>query len=153
MRGVRNDAPEQQARVLAERSVVGPGSCRTWTGTRTANGYGVMRVLRHRLYVHRLAYTLACGPIPDGLEVDHLCRNRLCVNPDHLQPVTTRENGLRGVGACATNARKEECDHGHAYTAENTLTNRLGHRRCRTCWNDYRRQYRARRAAAGRPAR
>jgi hypothetical protein len=152
-RGVRNDDPAQQAMVLRERSQPGPGSCISWTGHKLSNGYGTIRVLRQLQYVHRIAYELARGPIPAGLTIDHLCRNRLCINPTHLEAVTNWENGRRGIGACATNARKTHCDHGHAYTPENTILNRAGHRRCRTCWNEFRRSYRARRAAAGRPVR
>ena len=97
-------------------------------------------------YAHRLAYELVKGPISDGLQIDHLCRNRACINPDHLEAVTQRENILRGEGVAALNARKTHCPQGHAYDEENTLIltgRQAGARRCQICARD--RKY------AGRP--
>ena len=82
---------------------------------------------------HRVAYELMRGPIPDGLTLDHLCRNVGCVNPDHLEPVTMKENILRGYSPAAQAARRDECAHGHAYTPENTYRYANGSRRCRIC--------------------
>lgn len=81
---------------------------------------------------HRVAFELIRGCIPNGLVLDHLCRNRGCVNPDHLEPVTFRENIMRGVGYTAQQARKTHCRHGHEFTVENTYVWRGG-RICRTC--------------------
>ena len=77
---------------------------------------------------HRVSYELHVGPVPDGLHLDHLCRVSRCVNPDHLEPVTLRENLLRGADA----RRRDHCPHGHPYDEENTYVHR-GHRYCRTC--------------------
>lgn len=81
---------------------------------------------------HLFAWRTYVGPVPDGLELDHLCRVRNCVNPAHLEPVTTRENLLRGEGFSAKNAQKTHCPQGHEYTPENTYRWR-GQRKCREC--------------------
>lgn len=85
------------------------GFCWLWTGTTHKEGYGIIKRDRQPWKAHRLAYTLLVGPIADGLELDHLCRIRLCVNPDHLEPVTKRVNVLRGYGTGARFARRKCC--------------------------------------------
>ena|SRR3990167_9896046 len=115
-------------------------TCWLWTGFRDKLGYGRFRVSPNRKrYAHRLAYELWVRPIPDGLEIDHLCRNPPCVRPDHLEAVTHRENMRRGISPAAHALRFNECKHGHPLTPENTYTP-LGdptRRKCRTC--NYRR--------------
>lgn len=106
--------------------------CWEWGAGHVSAGYGTFTFGGITYRAHRVAYTLARGPIPDGMTIDHLCRNRGCVNPDHLEPVTSRENTLRGVGPSAENARKTHCVHGHEFTIENTYV--YGRFRfCRTC--------------------
>lgn len=83
-------------RFLAKMSVDEASGCWVWTAARTSKGYGQFRIGPRPVRAHRYAYTLLVGPIPDGLQLDHLCRNRLCVNPGHLEPVTNWENTLRG---------------------------------------------------------
>jgi HNH endonuclease len=116
--------------------------CWLWRGA-TGTGYGVIRRGRAgegMLQAHRVAYEMLVGPIPVGMEIDHLCRVRACVNPAHLEPVTHRENDLRGVGACAINARKVYCNKGHLFTPENTRMETHG-RRCRECMKTWRRAH------------
>lgn len=107
--------------------------CWTWNGSRTSNGYGRVRRVQKLWSVHRYVYELLLGPVPEGLVLDHLCRNRACCNPAHLEPVTFRENVLRGEGPAALHARKTHCLRGHALTAENLIPGR-GYRQCRICW-------------------
>lgn len=97
---------------------------------------------------HRLSYTLLVGPIPPGLEIDHLCRNRMCINPDHLEPTTTRENVLRGNGHTARNHRKTHCVRGHELANANLYIDRRGRRKCRACERLHDAALRARRNAA-----
>lgn len=109
--------------------------CWKWVGTltRTPTGsYGSMSVNGRSVAAHRMSWQLFRGTIPDGLQIDHLCRNTRCVNPLHLEPVTQRENILRGVGFAAVNARKTHCKRGHEFSPENTITQASG-RACRTC--------------------
>lgn len=110
----------------------GLGACWEWLAYRGRDGYGQFGVGRVVKRAHRVAFELARGPVPDGLTLDHLCRNRGCVNPVHLEPVTAGENVLRGISPAATHARAEQCPQGHQYDAGNTYTYR-GWRRCRRC--------------------
>lgn len=109
------------------------GECWTWGACHYPQGYGMFYWDGRLQRVHRIVYELVVGPIPAGLVIDHLCRNRGCCNPDHLEPVTNRENMLRGVGASAMNARKTHCPSGHAYDDHNTLRRPDGSRYCREC--------------------
>ncbi|MFC8095360.1 HNH endonuclease signature motif containing protein [Streptomyces sp. NPDC057301] len=120
------------------------GGCWEWTGARTSKGYGSFWLDGRMQYAHRVAYESMRTPIPDGLVIDHLCRNRACVNPGHLEPVTNRTNILRGVSFCATRARQTRCVHGHAFTAANTYRAPNGTRKCRTCRNTTSRRSRVR---------
>jgi hypothetical protein len=106
----------------------GPDGCWLWTGTIADNGYGYYGGTT----AHRWMYRQCVGEFPVELHVDHLCRVRHCVNPAHLEPVTVRENTLRGIGFCAVNAGKTHCPRGHEFTEENTKWWRTS-RRCRTC--------------------
>lgn len=123
--------------------------CWEWTGARNPTGYGhsgIKRIERSG-YAHRLAYTLVVGPIPEGMTLDHLCRNRGCVRPGHLEAVTHRENVLRSpIAPAAINARKTHCPKGHPYAGYNLMVMRSG-RACRTCRNEQARRYYAKRRA------
>lgn len=114
--------------------------CWTWLGVPSSSGYGGIQVNGRTVKVHRLSYTLLVGPIGEGLTIDHICRNKLCVNPRHLEPVTRRVNTLRGVGPAAVYARRTACGRGHSFTAENTLIRPNKARRCRVCRRDSNRE-------------
>lgn len=111
------------------------GSCWLWTRSLNGKGYAEVKVNGRHHPAHRLAYELLVGPIPAGLVLDHLCRVRHCVNPAHLEPVTNRENILRGDTVPAKNAAKTHCAQGHPYDDANTINRPNGHRRCRACHN------------------
>jgi len=113
------------------------GPCWPWTGWVDGEGYGHMKVEGRQRIVHRFAYELLVGPIPDGLTIDHLCRNRACCNPAHMEPVTHAENRRRATPF------KTHCKHGHEYTPENTVIAH-GRRECRTCRREATRRYEAR---------
>lgn len=121
--------------------------CWRWTSALNPNGYGRFRTRQGAFQAHRFAFELGNGPIPDGLELDHLCRNRACVNPARLEAVTHRENTLRGATIAAANAAKTHCPQGHPYDGGNTYVNPRGSRICRTCVQASRDRYAARRAA------
>ena len=126
-----------------EKYIPEPNSgCWLWTAATNGNGYGVIRLGPRPAsmgYAHRVSYELHKGPIPEGLVIDHLCRVTLCVNPDHLEVVTHRENLLRGVGFSAVNAKKTHCLQGHPLSGDNLLSRKDGSRCCRTCHNARRR--------------
>lgn len=110
------------------------GSCWLWTASRTGRGYGEFWIGRRakKVAAHRYSYESFKGPIPKGLVIDHLCRVRSCVRPDHLEAVSNKENVLRGVGPSAVHAVKTECKNGHLYNEKNTIK-LAKQRRCRIC--------------------
>lgn len=123
------------ARIFSEHTRVQPSGCIEWTGSTRPNGYGRLEIGRNRFSAlsHRVAYFLAHGPIPEGLVIDHVCRNASCVNVDHLEAVTPKENTLRGNGVTAKNAVKTRCDNGHELSGDNLRITKEGFRVCRTC--------------------
>lgn len=112
--------------------MVTESGCWIWTGTYTGTGYGQTRLNGKRCRAHRAVYSLLVGPIPEGLNLDHLCRVRKCVNPYHLEVVTQSVNVQRGEGIAGRNQRKTHCKNGHEFTVSNTMKNGNG-RRCKTC--------------------
>lgn len=123
---------------FSKRITVTATGCWQWTGALTRDGYGVMTVDRRPYRAHRFSYEAYVGTIPGGLELDHLCRNRACVRPSHLEPVTAQLNQRRGFSPTGINSRAEQCGRGHAFTEANILwMSSRGrprpYRRCRAC--------------------
>ena len=129
---------------FAEKVAVRENSCHEWTAGTAGEGYGYFYTGRTepgqhgRVYAHRWAYERYVGPIPAGMVIDHLCRNRACVNPEHLEPVPQRVNVARGAG----NGSQTHCPQGHPYSGPNLRVYR-GTRYCRACASAYGKRRRA----------
>ena len=106
-------------------------SCWVWESYRSKAGYGVFWADK-RKYAHRMSWELYIGKIPSHLQIDHICRVRDCVNPKHLQLVTSKQNTLLGNGPCGINSRKKVCSNGHPFAGKNLIVDKQG-RRCREC--------------------
>lgn len=117
---------------LRDRAIVTPSGCWLWSGAKTNLGYGTVCVDGRTQYVHRVAMRLAGRELTRS--TDHLCRNRACFNPLHLDAVTQRVNVLRGEGVAAQHAKKTHCDNGHELSGANLIIlNDRGWRDCRAC--------------------
>jgi hypothetical protein len=129
-----------QAKIQFEICLV-PGldpTCWTWTGAANNKNYGCVGYQGRSMLTHRRAYELLVGPIPPGFHVDHLCKNTRCCHPAHLEAVTPRVNTRRALSDTV-----RACVHGHEYTPENTIVKKNGQRNCRTCANQWQRDYRS----------
>lgn len=127
----RGPAPIPPAQRFESKTRPAANGCIEWAGSINGSGYGTFYAgERKSVVAHRWAYQHYVGDIPPGMYLDHLCRNRTCVNPSHLEPVTQRENLRRGE----TNASKAHCPQRHPYSEENTyVVPSSGQRKCRTC--------------------
>lgn len=121
--------------------------CWLWTGGRNTKGYGQIYIEGRNRGVHRYVYQHIVGDIPDGMTLDHLCRERACCNPTHLEPVTNQENCRRGLRGDLY-PHKDHCAHGHPLTGDNVVIRKNGYRRCRTCHAAELRRYFARKKVA-----
>jgi hypothetical protein len=126
---------QAQAHISNRVLIDSRSKCFNWTLTTDSSGYPCSHFKGRTIGAHRLSYAAFIGPIPEGLTLDHLCRNRRCVNPWHLEPVTMLENNRRGFYASKTH-----CKHGHEYTPENTYRKPNGRRDCRICIRDRQRK-------------
>ena len=124
------------------RHVDDSGNCWEWKGTKDRKGYGQFTVNKKHFFAHRWAYEALVGPIAVGMVVDHLCRNRACCNPSHMEIVTPVENVKRGEGITAQNSRKDKCQCGQPYFIAHRKDGR-SYRYCRACKNEYQRRWRA----------
>lgn len=109
--------------------------CWLWDGYWSTKGYGITTLKNNPYYAHRVMYESLRGPVPKDMELDHLCRVKCCVNPDHLEAVTSRENTLRGTAPSAMHARQTHCIHGHPLAADNMAYWEVGTRKrhCKEC--------------------
>ena len=114
------------------------GSCWVWTASHDSKGYGQVRYGGKVRQAHRVVYTELVGPVPEGLELDHLCLVRDCVNPDHLEPVTRQENIARSVHY---NASRTHCKWGHELVGNNLYVSPKNSRECKTCRRHRRQRY------------
>ena len=114
-------------------------TCWLWNGSRNWTGYGMFSIGHQHILAHRFAYMTLIGLIPEGLELDHLCRTPACVCPEHLEPVTHKENTHRGFMALGghPNSRKTHCKNGHPFLGEHVRITTAGSRRCLTCKRNY----------------
>ena len=138
--------PERIARKITRNPETG---CWEWVACVTSTGYGRVWNGRQADWAHRVVYELTRGPVPDGLVLDHLCRVRRCVNPEHLEPVTDRTNTIRGDAPDATrerHRRKAFCKRGHPLFGENVYRHPSGRRVCRRCHALHKAAYKARHA-------
>ena len=134
------------ARFWSKVEVGGNLVCWEWRACKRPDGYGKFNLNGKMVGAHRIAFTLRYGQIQDGMHIDHLCRNPSCVNPEHLEAVTSAENtrrGLTGQLAAARQNLKTHCPKGHEYSFENTYYAKGEKRHCRTCTNERSRDKRA----------
>lgn len=118
--------------------------CWNWPKISKGTGYGLANVGGKTTTVHRLVYRLVFGKFDQKLHIDHLCMNRACINPSHLEAVTLLENIRRGNSAPAKNGRKTHCIRGHAFSASNTRKTKRGRRHCKACEKIHKNLVRAR---------
>lgn len=132
-------------RLLSKAVINWETGCWEWTAHRSSAGYGRIQIGKRNVEAYRVAYELIEGSVPQGLHLDHLCRVRHCINPAHLEPVTQRENTLRGVSPAARHAARNTCAAGHLHSESNTRVIN-GKRSCRECDRARQSRYRNKRA-------
>lgn len=134
MTGLRYLSPDDRFLMRVEVDEI--TGCHQWVGGKARWGYGALLVNGHKILAHRYAWQRVNGPIPKGMQIDHLCKNTSCVNPAHLEVVTGLENILRSDGMAAMNSRKTQCKNGHPFDEANTGVSEYRgrpRRYCREC--------------------
>lgn len=134
---------------ILKRVIVSETGCWEWQGA-VSRGYGSFYFLRTTWRAHRIAYLVWRGSFDYKLDLDHLCRNRTCVNPNHLEPVTPKVNVLRGVNHVVDQKKRTHCPKGHPYSGDNLIIRPSGRRGCRACIRIWKDESEARRQAEGR---
>ena len=154
-RTVTIDAARKTIQNFIAKVSVSPSGCWDWNGARIASGYGKFSIRRRTStgkrtpsFAHRVSHMIFVGPIPEGLTIDHLCKNKGCVNPAHLEAVTHLVNLTRSSNRVGQWSYTTHCNHGHERTPENTYTSPAGHKNCRECMRESDRKKSARRKAA-----
>ncbi len=141
---IRTELPEETQARLTKWVIPTRGGCWEWTGCRNKGGYGTTRWRHHEsALAHRVSYSVYREELTPEQFIDHLCGNRACINPWHMEVVPFRVNVARGIGPTARNGRKTHCKRGHEFTPENTMPVGSGQtvgRKCRACHNELHRQ-------------
>ena len=129
MRDYTKAAKHVQPYLWANKVHVRKDGCHVWLAAKSVGGYGRFTINRESFYAHRLAYAMKHGSVDSSLVIDHTCRNRDCVNPDHMELVSQAENVRRGLHGVL----RTHCQHGHSLEDASTRSDHAGARRCRTC--------------------
>lgn len=136
---------DKELEKFLERVKKGTNGCWNWLGFINSGGYGKFFLGKKNYQAHRYSYARYIGNIPKGMVIDHLCRKRSCVNPEHLEVVTLKENALRGIGPSAINSRKTKCIQGHPLKGDNLFIRKSKdntiYRICRECRRRYNREW------------
>jgi hypothetical protein len=136
---MRNDVNTVE-KILAKH-VDATSGCWEWKARKDKDGYGRTTIQRKTYQAHRVVFAALVGPIPEGMTIDHLCKNKACVNPDHMEVTTVKVNVLRSDNICSLNARKTHCPRGHPLSGENLYLYPAGGRGCRQCQRDHAARY------------
>lgn len=124
---------DHRVNMLERNTIRKTPTCWHWLGAVSKNGYSKSFMDYKTTTGHRVFYTYYKGVVPEGLQIDHLCRNKLCVNPEHLEAVTSRENIIRGTGFAAKNSKKKKCLRRHLLSGDNLYITPDGRRQCKKC--------------------
>ena len=131
MGSTRRTIDDVKTRILRLSDII--GECWVWKGNINDTGYGKINIRRKPYLAHRISYEVFIGEIHEGLQINHTCQNRACINPDHLEVITIKERNRRGNGIAAQHLRQTHCKRGHPLSGDNLLIHKSGSRECRAC--------------------